>query len=455
MIDIRITHPSQSAVANNLIVSGAYQRFEFEKYTTTDIPPFKLIVSNSSETFGIQFFYTGSSSDKIIITSASSSVNRLNPITLPPKSGSNISSVELTGDVNITGLNDEPLEISQVGNQLVEGIHFNAVAVVTNSNVRVSDIFEVNTISTPWRELTQRGNDGLGVGYTETSRINYIRYTKSELENKKARLQELKDVFDKGYGEIVTYSIGRGDSVRAQRQRGFKILLYSILHKLDGKVNFQQLFTTRFRPYWDTLRVILGWQLPNRNATWEGFFPWGGLGNYEGTLGSTSFPAQIVSKYIKLIDDTLNSLEGLSVPLPPIVTTTTAPLELSRVNVKVGELDIDVTEASYSIPEAILSASRDLIKLQTTQFFDEQREYKTILNFGDNNQYVVEAWRAIPDTSSIQLKLIKPLQNFINVYDEAYIVREFAHPVIDIINVELPPDVDDSRFFTSCKHASR
>jgi len=113
MIDISVTHPSQSAVVNNLIVSGAYQTLQFEKYTTTDISPFKLIVSNSSETFGIQFFYTGSASDKIIITSASSSVTQANPIILLPKSGSNVSSVELIADVNITGLNDEPLEISQ------------------------------------------------------------------------------------------------------------------------------------------------------------------------------------------------------------------------------------------------------------------------------------------------------------------------------------------------------
>ncbi len=443
MIDISVTHPSQSAVVNNLIVSGAYQTLQFEKYTTTDISPFKLIVSNSSETFGIQFFYTGSASDKIIITSASSSVTQANPIILLPKSGSNVSSVELIADVNITGLNDEPLEISQAGNQLVEGIYFNAVAIVTNSNVQISDIFEVDTISTPWRELTQRGNDALGTGYTETSRVNYIRYTKSELENKKTRLQQLKQFFDNGYGSYLSI-IGKGDSLRAERQRGFKILLYSILHKLDGKVNFQQLFTKK--DYWDIIGTVSGWGLPNSNPSWEGFFPWGGLSNFEGTLGSASYPAQIVNKYIKLIDDILNSLEGLSELLPPTVTTTTTPLELSRVNVKVGELDIDVTEAKYSIPEAILSASRDLIRLQTTQFFDEQREYKTILNFGDDKHYVVEAWRPVPDTASIQLKLIKPLQNGVTLYDEAYLVREFAQPVVDIINVELPPVVDDSPF---------
>ncbi len=346
MIDISVTHPSQSAVVNNLIVSGAYQTLQFEKYTTTDISPFKLIVSNSSETFGIQFFYTGSASDKIIITSASSSVTQANPIILLPKSGSNVSSVELIADVNITGLNDEPLEISQAGNQLVEGIYFNAVAIVTNSNVQISDIFEVDTISTPWRELTQRGNDALGTGYTETSRVNYIRYTKSELENKKTRLQQLKQFFDNGYGSYLSI-IGKGDSLRAERQRGFKILLYSILHKLDGKVNFQQLFTKK--DYWDIIGTVSGWGLPNSNPSWEGFFPWGGLSNFEGTLGSASYPAQIVNKYIKLIDDILNSLEGLSELLPPTVTTTTTPLELSRVNVKVGELDIDVTEAKYSI----------------------------------------------------------------------------------------------------------
>lgn len=445
MIDTRATHPSQSAVVNSLIVSGAYQRIEYEKYATTDIQPFKLFVTNSSDIFAVQFYYTGSATDNVIITSGSTPINRVNAITLPPRSGSNVSAIELLMDVDTIGLDEEPLESLTEENQLLEGIHFNAVALIPQTNVEVSNIVEVNTLSSPWRELTERGETGLGVGYTETSRVNFIQFTREELLAKKARLEELKEFFNKGYGYSLA-SIGKGASNRAQKQRGFKILLYAILHKLDGRVDFNLLFNVPPREELNVRRRVIGWKLPSQQTVWESFFVWNNLSGFEGSLGINSYPAQKVTQYIDLIDNILDIREGLSTQLPPSVETTIVVDELSRVNIKVGELDIDVVNASYSIINAIQSASRDLIRLQTSQFFDEYREYKTILNFSDNKQYVVEAWRPVPDTASIQLKLLKPLEAGVSLYDQAYIVREFAKPIIDTINIELAPPVDDSPY---------
>lgn len=439
MIDTSVTNPSQARVVNNLIVSGAYQRFEYQKYTTTDIQPVKLIVSNSSDTIAIQFYYTGSATDKAIITSGSTLINSTNPITLLPRSGSNISAVELLMDVDTIGLDNEPLESLSEENQLLEGVHFNAVAFVTSTDVVVSDVFEINTLSSPWRDLTNRGEPGLGVGYTQTPRVNFIQFTRQELLKKRARLEELKEFYNKGFG-FLTQFIGEGSSGRAARQRGFKILLYSILHKLDGRVNFQQLTSG------NSTDRVRSWGLPKSQNAWTSFFTWDNLSGFEGNQGINSYPGQLVVRYIKLIDDILNTREGLSVQLPPTTTTTTVADESSRVNIKVGELDIDVVNTSYSLVGAIQSASQDLIRLQTLQFFDEAREYKTILNFGEDKQYVVESWRTVTDTASVQLKLLKALEPNVNLYDEAYIVREFAKPTIDIINVELPPVADDTPY---------
>lgn len=443
MIDTRVTHPSQSEVVNSLIVSGAYQRIEYEKYTTTDVQPFKLFVTNSSDRFAIQFYYTSSATDKAIITSGSTLINNVNAITLPPRSGSRVSAIELLLDVDTIGLDQQPPESLTEENQLLEGIHFNAVAIVTTTDVEVSNIFEVNTLSTPWRELTQRGDDGLGVGYTETSRVNFAQFTREELLAKKAKLEKLKDFFNRGYGYSLAY-IGNGASVRAERQRGFKILLYTLLHKLDGRVNFDALFRIAPSKFFDVQSRVLDWRLPSQQSAWESFFAWGNLSGFEGSLGVNSYPAQKVVQYIDLIEDILNTREGLSIQLPPTIERTTAADESSRVNIKVGELDIDVVNTSYSIVGAIQSASRDLIRLQTSQFFDNSREYKTVLNFGDDKQYVLEAWRPVTDTASIQLKLLKPLEAGVSLYDQAYIVREFAKPVIDTINIELAPPIDDS-----------
>ena len=158
---------------------------------------------------------------------------------------------------------------------------------------------------------------------------------------------------------------------------------------------------------------------------------------------------RVMTDWITLLTSILEYKPGLAErePSPQTqVTFTVEADESSRVEGNFGTITVIVKNVEISLTTAILSASAELIAAKTSQFFDEVREYKTILNFGDDKQYVLEAWRPVSDTSSVQLKLIKPLESGINLYDEAYIVREFAHPVIDIINVELPPEVDNTPY---------
>jgi len=169
-------------------------------------------------------------------------------------------------------------------------------------------------------------------------------------------------------------------------------------------------------------------------------------------FGKTRFQSRdnavrVMTDWITLLNNILEYKTGLAEPQPqPQVQFTVGTDESSRVESVFGTITVNIKDVQIPLITAILSASRELIDTKTSQFFDESREYKTILNFGDDKQYLIEAWRPVPDSASVQLKLIKPLESGFNLYDEAYIVREFAHPVIDIINVELPPEVDNTPY---------
>ena len=439
---------AQTFVINNFKIAGSNRKIEFEKYTTNNIPPFKLIVSNSSATNGIQFYYTASAGTeyRVIITSGSTPITEANPVVLYPKSGSNISSVELIANIDVNNLNNYTFETDQEGNQLVTPINFNLVSL--DQAEAPQPVYEITTMTSAWRDLTRRGNDGMGDGYEESSeKQNTIYYTRQKLVEKKQKLQSFKQFLVKGgmrYRGNTNY--WDGDSTRAEKQRGYKILLYAVLHPSKFPlVNFQSLLPSIQEGGTENFTgegTYSSWGIPRADANIEKWFWWDDLDLFENSLREGTYAVETVDKYIKLIDDILNEIQTAGSTLISIKLSY-KPNEQSRVTTKVGEIDIDIVRTKYSISSAILSASKALVDLKTIQFFDESREYKTVLNFGDDQQYLVEAWRPIPnDSSSIQLKLISPLDQFVNQYDSAYIVLDVAKTVIDSVNFELTPAID-------------
>lgn len=161
---------------------------------------------------------------------------------------------------------------------------------------------------------------------------------------------------------------------------------------------------------------------------------------------------QIVNNWISLFTDISQLTSGLSKllpeaedPAPPI--TNGVVVENSRVDGLFGSVQVNLAKTPVPLSQAIYSASVALINLKTVQFFDEDREYKTVLNFGGDEQYLVQAWRPVAsNSSSIQLKLFSPLNNSINLYKTAHIGRELANSVIDFITIETPPEADNTPF---------
>ena len=158
-----------------------------------------------------------------------------------------------------------------------------------------------------------------------------------------------------------------------------------------------------------------------------------------------NFIVDILSGWIELFRDIRSLKSGLARSEEIIPTFGTD--ESSRTQQIYGQVTVNILPYEVPITTAMLSASRELVRLKTLQFFDEVREYKTIVNFGNDNQYLAESWRPVTaDSSSIQVKFTEPLSSAVPLYQTASIVEEFAKPIIDVVEFELVPEADTTPF---------
>ncbi len=149
--------------------------------------------------------------------------------------------------------------------------------------------------------------------------------------------------------------------------------------------------------------------------------------------------------YIDLIDSILNlQQQSLSRSPDTVAAVINVPLRIT------------LSTATVQLFNALASTAREVIREKTLTFFDENREYKTLLNFGDDNQYVIEAWRLAPNnTGSLQLKLFTPLDSNVRLQNTAFVSRELAESVVDTIDFELSPAADTTPYLRPFNMGSR
>jgi len=144
----------------------------------------------------------------------------------------------------------------------------------------------------------------------------------------------------------------------------------------------------------------------------------------------------LLNQYTSLIDDILN-LQDISLSRSP-------DIDEAEITIPIR---IKLETATVPLFYAMAQTARQVIREKVLTFFDKDREYKTLLNFGNDRQYVAEAWRLAPkDTGSVQLKLLKPLDSDIQIETPAFISREIAKSVIDTVEFELAPLVDSTPY---------
>lgn len=288
----------------------------------------------------------------------------------------------------------------------------------------------VNTENITYRGVTlYKGYQGLGTPYTvSTTNSNEIVVTPQSIQVKLAQLVALRNGYSNASISTLrsVYGGGDGDNAEDRLIDSFEKRLRDILFPIEQPFNVAGDAALQYFTY---------------------------SRNFAKIDSARDYIVSVLGSWIDLLDRILKYEVGLS----KIETVTGAAVvdvdrvysevETSRVdNLNVGAIDIKITSYELDIARTLIASTANLIDLKTIQFFDEAREYKTILNFGDDRQYLVEAWRRVSaPTSSVQLKLLKPLRNDIDLYSSAYIARDIAQPVIDKITIELEPPIDDSQ----------
>lgn len=142
--------------------------------------------------------------------------------------------------------------------------------------------------------------------------------------------------------------------------------------------------------------------------------------------------------YITLIDNALD-LQDSSLSRTP-------DLETATINVPIR---ISLSTANINLFDALKTAARNVVEEKVLTFFDESRELKTILNFGSDRQYVAQSWRISPSDpkkNKIQFKLIKSLERNIIPSTTAFISREVAKSVVDMVEFQLAPSPDQTPY---------
>jgi hypothetical protein len=285
----------------------------------------------------------------------------------------------------------------------------------------------VNTTDRLYSSVTNnKGIIGIGTPYSLGSNSYEIIVSREVIEDKYVNLVNLQTQYENASNSILRTDFGAGtrsaDVQSNNLMRNFKERLRDILYRSDIPPVVAGVNVYTFFPY----------QRPNTRI--------------EDTRDTI---VDVLQQWITLFSDIRELRPGLvrvvDSDVVPIVTF--GADEGSRAQQIYGQVTVNILPYEIPMTAAMLSASRELVRLKTLQFFDEAREYKTIVNFGNDNQYVAEAWRPVTnDSSSIQVKFTQPLDASILTYQSASIVEEFAKPIIDTVDFQLLPEEDTTPF---------
>jgi len=266
-----------------------------------------------------------------------------------------------------------------------------------------------------------KGQKGLGDRYTIDSKYPY------EIVFDVAELDDLKLQFE---GLISQWSAFNSNQISEYFRESGESLSGAMVRKLKRELN----------------RILFR----NKLTDVYTYFPFSDkFATSQSKTNVMKYMLDILGQYKDITQRILNRQEGLAEYLDADTQETIPTLvevPASKTQVTVG-VTLVITKLQVPLLESLISAVNTSIFTKASTFFDENREYKTLLNLGNDRQYIAESWRFAPkDSGSIQLKLTRPLDTNIVTDTFAFISREIAKTVIDIINFELAPLKDTTPY---------
>lgn len=271
-----------------------------------------------------------------------------------------------------------------------------------------------------------KGEKGLGDRYTVDSKYPYqIVFTESELNDIKRQFEVLISQWS-----ALQTSTGSSNRISEYFRESGESLSGAMVRRLKRELN----------------RILFQNKLTNVYT----YFPFSD--KFAASQSKTNvlrYILDILEQYKDISQRILNRQEGLAEYLDADTTERVPSLvevPESKTQVTIG-INLVITKLQVPLLESLIDAINNSIFIKASTFFDENREYKTLLNFGNDRQYIAESWRFAPkDSGSIQLKLTRPLDTDITLDIPAFISREIAETVVDVINFELGPLKDTTPY---------
>lgn len=211
----------------------------------------------------------------------------------------------------------------------------------------------------------------------------------------------------------------------------------------------------------EPIAEISYWKNGLTNAIQKGFPPYNWIQGNDGAwvptvvapVGGLADPNNPPSAIINInpnkpVPGQLSILVSISVSKLPEPVSLTLP-----VNVKVyPAIPVFATSIAETVTNLIinpipielktgsLEAIRRLLTGKVNDFFDDSRQLKTLLNFGNDYQALITNWIYDPsDNENILVKLYTPLPDEVEEKTQLWISRELSPPVIDRLYVKYTP----------------
>ena len=271
-----------------------------------------------------------------------------------------------------------------------------------------------------------KGEKGLGDRYTVDSKYPYqIVFTESELNDIKRQFEVLISQWS-----TLQTSTGSSNRISEYFRESGESLSGAMVRRLKRELN----------------RILFENKLTNVYA----YFPFSDkFAASQSKTNVLKYILEILEQYKDISQRILNRQEGLAEYLDAdTAEKIPALVEVpeSKTQVTVG-VTLAITKLQVPLLESLIGAVNTSIATKASTFFDDTRELKTLLNLGNDRQVIALAWRKAPtNPNAIQLKLMEPIGNDVQVFDQAFISTELAKTVIDIVEFDLGPEADTTPY---------
>lgn len=138
------------------------------------------------------------------------------------------------------------------------------------------------------------------------------------------------------------------------------------------------------------------------------------------------------------------------------ITVNISPIETDSQTILFGELQTGRTPVLSTIPieinisTPIINSAFSFLNSTYDTYVDEDRELKTLLNYGEDRQTVVLASRYGPlDTNglqTIQVKLLDAIPPDVSTNSTVFLSREVAKTLIDNVRIKFAPEIDTTPY---------